>query len=135
MIDMNGARLTDRKVVTAPDVFRPSLTYSHAVVASGLVFVSGTMAHHPQTGKIVGSNEREQLAQALHNVSRILAAAGTTMDKVVSATLIMMEDVDFASLNLEWAKWFPVDPPARQGARFPIPLPGVKVSVAVVAAL
>jgi 2-iminobutanoate/2-iminopropanoate deaminase len=83
----------------------------------------------------LGDNEQEQLAQALRNVAAILEAAGSSLDKAVSATLIVTEDVDFAALNAEWRKWFPADPPARQGARFPIPLPGVKVSVALVACL
>ncbi len=127
--------MASRRTVNAPNVFRPSPAYSHAVIAGDLVFVSGTMAHHPETGAIVGDNEQEQLAQALRNVAAILEAAGSSLDKAVSATLIVTEDVDFAALNAEWRKWFPADPPARQGARFPIPLPGVKVSVAVVACL
>lgn len=125
--------MTNRRTVIAPDVYRPSPAYSHAVVANGFVFVSGTMAHHPETGAIVGGTDAEQLAQALRNVSAILKAAGSAMENVVSATLIVVEDVDFAALNREWMRWFPADPPARQGARFPIPLAGVRVSVAVIA--
>jgi site-specific DNA-methyltransferase (cytosine-N4-specific) len=34
---------------------------------------------------------------------------------------------------LEWVKWFPVDPPARQGAKLPVRIPGMKVSIAVIA--
>ena len=127
--------MADRKTVNAPNVFRPSPGYSHAVIAGGLVFVSGTMAHHPETGAIVGDTEQEQLAQALRNITAILEAAGTSLDKAVSATLILADDIDFAAINAEWLKWFPADPPARQGARFPIKLPGVKVSVALIAAL
>lgn len=127
--------MTRRKTVNAQNVFRPSPAYSHAVIAGDLVFVSGIMAHHPETGAIVGGSEREQLAQALQNISAILKAAGSSLDKVVSATMILADDIDFAALNEEWMKWFPKDPPARQGARFPIKLAGVKVSVAVVATL
>jgi 2-iminobutanoate/2-iminopropanoate deaminase len=105
--------MTSRKTVNAPNVFRPSPGYSHAVIAGGLVFVSGTMAHHPETGKIVGDTEGEQLAQALRNISAILEAAGSSLDKAVSATLILADDIDFAAINAEWIKWFPAGAPGR----------------------
>ena len=55
------------------------------------------------------------------------------MDAVVSATVILLEEADFAGLNEEWVKWFPVDPPARQAAKLPVRIPGMKVSIAVIA--
>lgn len=59
--------MTERKTINAQNAFRPSPAYSHAVVAAGLVFVSGTMAHDPESGEIVGATEQEQLAFALRN--------------------------------------------------------------------
>jgi 2-iminobutanoate/2-iminopropanoate deaminase len=55
------------------------------------------------------------------------------LDKIVSATVILLEEDDFAGLNEEWVKWFPVDPPARQAAKLPVRIPGMKVSIAVIA--
>jgi len=43
------------------------------------------------------------------------------------------EEADFAGMNEEWAKWFPRDPPARQGAKLPIRPQEMKVSIAVIA--
>ena len=108
-------------------------TYSQAVKAAGLVFVSGTGPFDPATGKIVGETIQEQVRQCLRNISAILDAAGSSLDKVASATVILLEEEDFAGLNEEWLKWFPVDPPARQGAKLPIRIPGMKVSIAVIA--
>ena len=42
------------------------------------------------------------------------------MTKVVSTTFILAEEADFPGLNEEWVKWFPMEPPARQGAKLPI---------------
>jgi 2-iminobutanoate/2-iminopropanoate deaminase len=50
----------------------------------------------------------------------ILQAAGSGLDKAMSATFILGDESDFAAMNEEWSKWFPVDPPARQGAKLPI---------------
>ena len=109
-------------------------TYSQAVVAAGLVFVSGTSPVDPATGKIHGDTIQEQTRQCLTNISAILKAAGSSLDKVASATVILLEEEDFAGMNEEWLKWFPTNPPARQGAKLPVRVPGMKVSIAVIAA-
>jgi 2-iminobutanoate/2-iminopropanoate deaminase len=51
----------------------------------------------------------------------------------VSATVILLEETDFAGMNEEWIKWFPANPPARQGAKLPVRVPGLRVSIAVIA--
>lgn len=66
-------------------------------------------------------------------MSAILKAAGSSLDKAVSATVIILEEADFAGMNEEWLTWFPVNPPARQGAKLPVRVPGLKVSIAVIA--
>jgi 2-iminobutanoate/2-iminopropanoate deaminase len=122
-----------REIIRTSDAPPAPPTYSQAVRAAGLVFVSGTGPHDPVTGKIVGDTIQEQTRQCLKNISAILKAAGTSLDRVVSATVIVLEEADFAGMNEEWVKWFPVDPPARQGAKLPVRIPGLKVSIAVIA--
>jgi 2-iminobutanoate/2-iminopropanoate deaminase len=122
-----------RDIIRTLDAPAPPPTYSQAVRAAGLVFVSGTGPHDPVTGKIVGETIQEQTRQCLQNVSAILKAAGSSLDKVVSATVIILEEADFAGMNEEWLKWFPVNPPARQGAKLPVRVPGLRVSIAVIA--
>lgn len=122
-----------RNIVSSDRLPKASPYFSHAVKAAGLVFVSGTAPYSPETGKLVGETIQQQTAQALRNVSAILAAAGTSLDKAVSATVILAEEADFAGMNEEWLKWFPHDPPARQGAKLPVKAPGLKISIAVIA--
>ena len=122
-----------RTIISAPDVAKAPPMYSHAVVCAGLVFVSGTAPHDPLTGKIVGETIQEQTAQVLRNISAILKAAGSSLDKAVSATVILADEDDFAGLNEEWVRWFPTDPPARQGAKLPMRVAGLKVSIAMIA--
>jgi 2-iminobutanoate/2-iminopropanoate deaminase len=107
--------------------------FSQAVRAGGLIFVSGQAPIDPATGKITGETIQEQTRRSLINVQTILEAAGSGLDKIVSATVILVEESDFAGMNEEWARWFPTDPPARQGAKLPISSGGIKVSVAVIA--
>jgi len=122
-----------REIIRTPNAPSPPPTYSQAVRAAGLVFVSGTGPHDPVTGKIVGETIQEQTRQCLRNVSAVLEAAGSSIERVVSATVIILEETDFAGMNEEWIRWFPADPPARQGAKLPVRIPGMKVSIAAIA--
>ena len=122
-----------RKIVRTSEAPSSPPTYSQAVIAAGLVFVSGTGPVDPASGKIKGDTIQEQTRQCLMNISAILKAAGTSLDKVASATVILLEEEDFVGMNEEWLRWFPTDPPARQGAKLPVRMPGMKVSIAVVA--
>ncbi len=107
--------------------------YSQAVKAAGLVFVSGTAPTDPNTGAYKGETIQEQTRQCLTNIQAILEAAGTSMDKIVSVTVVMADEDDFPGMNEEWMKWFPSNPPARQGAKLPARIPGLKVSIAAIA--
>ena len=122
-----------RQIVATPKAARPPATYSQAVKAAGLVFVSGTAPHDPETGAIKGTTIQEQTRQCLTNVSAILEAAGSSMDRVVQATVVLADEDDFAGMNEEWLRWFPSNPPARQGAKLPVRVPGLKVSIAAIA--
>lgn len=121
-----------RDIIRTSSAPAPPPTYSQAVRAAGLVFVSGTGPQDPATGKM-GDAIQEQTWQCLENVSAILQAAGTSLERVVSATVILLEETDFAGMNEEWIKWFPANPPARQGAKLPVRIPGVRVSIAAIA--
>ena len=106
--------------------------YSQAVKAAGLVFVSGTSPAEPATGEFRGTIQ-EQTRQCLTNIRAILEEAGSSLDKIVSATVVLADEDDFAGMNEEWLRWFPSDSPARQGAKLPARILGLKVSIAVIA--
>jgi 2-iminobutanoate/2-iminopropanoate deaminase len=122
-----------RRIVFTPKAAKPPPAYSQAVKAAGLVFVSGTAPHDPATGALVGTTVQEQTRQCLTNISAILEAAGSSLAKVVSITIVLASEDDFAGMNEEYLKWFPKDPPARQGAKLPARIPGLKVSIAAIA--
>ena len=107
--------------------------YSQAVKSGGFIFVAGQGPFDPATGNLAGESIQEQTGQCLRNVEAILQTAGSSMDKVVSATFILAEEADFAGMNEEWGRWFPKDPPARQGAKLPVRPKGMKISIAVIA--
>ena len=126
-----------REIVTTPDApggaAYGSFSYSQAVKAAGLVFVAGQGPFDPATGAIVGDTIQDQTRQCFRNIEAILVAAGSSMAKVVNVTFILRHAEDFAGMNEEWVRWFPTDPPARQGAKHPLEAEGLRISIAVVA--
>jgi 2-iminobutanoate/2-iminopropanoate deaminase len=122
-----------KEIVSTSDAPGGLAGYSQATKANGLVFVSGQGPFDPATGDVVGETIQEQTRQCLRNVEAILEAAGSTIGDVVQATFILRDESDFAGMNEEWGRWFPSDPPARQGAKLPISPKGMRISIAAVA--
>lgn len=122
-----------RQIVFTTNAAKPPALYSQAVKAAGLVFVSGTSPVSPLTGEIEGKTIQEQTRQCLANIKAILEEADSSMEKLVSVTVVLADEDDFAGMNEEWLNWFPSSPPARQGAKLPARIPGLKVSIAAIA--
>lgn len=122
------------KVIVHTDEAPKSLAgYSQAVKSGGFVFVAGQGPFDARTGEVMGTTIQEQTAQCLKNIAAILQAAHSSLERAVSATFILGEESDFTGMNEEWGKWFPEDPPARQGAKLPIQPKGMKISIALIA--
>ena len=103
----------------APQAIGP---YSQAVAAGGLVFASGQIPTDPATGQFVEGGVAEQTRQVLRNLSKVLEAAGTGLDRVVKTTVFLADMNDFAEMNEVYGSFFGENPPARstvQAARLP----------------
>ena len=86
--------------------------YSQAIEVNGMVYTSGVIPVVPATGDIPEGSE-EQAKQAFTNLSNLLQAAGTSMDKVVKTTVFIKEMNDFAVINEVYAQYFTGEFPAR----------------------
>ena len=86
---------------------------SPAVKANGFVFVSGLPPVDPKTGKLVNGDIAKQTRYSLQNVKRALAAAGSSLEQVVKVNIYIANAAYFDTVNAEYAKFFPKDPPAR----------------------
>ena len=95
--------------------------FSRATRAAGLVFVSGTGAGNDIGGKAREGTAAEQTRWALENVAAILAAAGSSLERVVQVTLLIQDPADYHEINAEYVRHFPNGLPARHTARFGVP--------------
>ncbi|HUM17072.1 MAG TPA: RidA family protein [Candidatus Nitrosotalea sp.] len=101
-----------KKEIVRVGVERPNPNLSLATKFGNLVFVAGQTGRHPATGE-VGKDIREQTRNTLERIKVILAAAGTSLDNVLSAMTHLTRREDLAAYNEEYAKYFPTDKPAR----------------------
>lgn len=93
----------------APDAIGP---YSQAVKVGGLVFTSGQIAINPASGEVEAKTIEEQTEQVCKNLSAVLEAAGTSIDKAVKTVCFLADMNDFAAFNGVYGKYF-VSKPAR----------------------
>jgi 2-iminobutanoate/2-iminopropanoate deaminase len=117
-----------REVVTAPGLPPQIGPYSQAVRAGGLLYVSGQPGVDPQTGEAAGASFSAQARQAFANLDAVLRAGGSRADLVVSTTVLVADQGDFAELNELFADFFPQEPPARMTMQVPLPR-GLLISI------
>jgi 2-iminobutanoate/2-iminopropanoate deaminase len=102
-----------REVISTKDAPQAIGPYSQAVRANGFVFVSGQVAIDPATQQVVAGDVAAQTERVLKNLSAILSAAGSGLEKVVRSTVFLKNMDDFAAMNQVYGRYFASEPPAR----------------------
>lgn len=102
-----------RDVITTKDGPAAIGPYSQAIRANGFVFVSGQIPLDPVTNTLVSGDVGFQTERVIQNLSGILKAAGTSLEKVVRTTVFLKNMNDFAAMNEVYGKHFHSAPPAR----------------------
>jgi 2-iminobutanoate/2-iminopropanoate deaminase len=102
-----------REVVQASGAPAAVGPYSHAVRAGELLFCSGQIPLHPDTGELVGVTAAAQARQCLQNLAAVCEAAGGTLQQALRITIYMTNMGAFGEVNEVYATFFEQDPPAR----------------------
>jgi 2-iminobutanoate/2-iminopropanoate deaminase len=102
-----------RDVILSKDAPPPVGPYSQAIKAGGFVFAAGQIALDPATGKLVEGDVKAQTERVLKNLSAVLAAAGSSLDRAVKVTVFLKNISDFAAMNEVYGKFLTASPPAR----------------------
>jgi 2-iminobutanoate/2-iminopropanoate deaminase len=111
-----------REVISTRDAPQAIGPYSQAIKANGFVFASGQIAIDPATQQVIVGDVAAQTDRVLNNVSNILKAAGSGLEKVVRSTVFLKNMSDFAAMNEVYGRYFTAAPPARstvEAARLP----------------
>lgn len=86
--------------------------YSQAKIVGNLVFTSGQIPINPETGAIEAATIEEQTVQVCKNLSAVLTAAGSSLEKVVKTVCFLANMEDFGAFNGVYEKYF-TSKPAR----------------------
>ena len=107
--------MADKDVIStdrAPGPFQGA-PYNQAIRIGDLVFVAGQLGIVLESGELAGPTVEEQTEQVLQNISAILEAAGSGLDKLVKTTVFLLDLADFAGMNGVYARHVGDRPPAR----------------------
>jgi len=94
----------------APQAIGP---YSQAIKAGGLIFTSGQVAIDPATQQVIAGDIAVQTDRVLKNLTGVLEAAGSSLDKALRCTVFLKNMGDFAAMNEVYGRYFTKTPPAR----------------------
>ncbi len=98
------------KTQKAPAAIGP---YSQAIAVNQWLFVSGQLGLIPESGELAGPDLASQTSQALKNLTQVLKAGGTDLDKVASVDAFLTNMDDFAEFNRIYQQFFTTHKPAR----------------------
>jgi len=118
--------------INAPAPIGP---YSQAVVTGNLLFVSGQIAFHPESGDLVMQNIEAETRQVMDNIKAILAEANADFSNVVKTTIFLKDMGDFARVNETYGSYFSGNFPARETIQVAALPKNVNVEISVIASL
>jgi 2-iminobutanoate/2-iminopropanoate deaminase len=94
----------------APQAIGP---YEQAIKIGDFVYTAGQIPIDPKTGNLISGGIKEQTVQVLENLKAVLEAGGSSLDRVVKATVFLKNIADFAAMNEIYAEYFGQSKPAR----------------------
>jgi 2-iminobutanoate/2-iminopropanoate deaminase len=113
----------NKKALQIPNAPAPIGPYSQAILANGMLFISGQCPINPKTGLL----EMETIESATHlvmsNIEKLLHAAEMDFTHIVKCSIFLKDLGDFQKVNAVYATYFDSVPPARETvevARLPL---------------
>ena len=109
----------DLRAIDPSTMARPGGHYSHAVVAGGLIFVSGQLPITAAGEKLNEASFEVQAQQVLDNVAAAVVAAGGSVQRLAQVRVYITDIADWPAFNALYTKWAGAAKPAR--AVVPVP--------------
>lgn len=104
-----------KQIIQTDNAPAPVGPYNQAVIANGILYVSGQIAINPATGELETEDITKETERVMQNMAGVLAEAGTTFDKVIKCTIFMSDMGNYAAINEVYARYFnDATAPARE---------------------
>jgi len=104
----------EKKIIKTDKAPAPIGPYNQAIIAGGMLFISGQIPIDPATGDLVNSGIENEAEQVMKNLEAILTEAGAAFTNVVKTTIFLSDMALFAQVNEVYGKYFGDDAPARE---------------------
>ena len=102
-----------KKIIQTNQAPRPVGPYSQAVQHQGLLFVSGQIPIHPESGELVLNSIEDETRQVLDNLKAVVEAAGSSLENVLKVGIFVTDITQFDVINQIYADYFSEAKPAR----------------------
>jgi 2-iminobutanoate/2-iminopropanoate deaminase len=102
-----------KQVISTPNAPKAIGPYEQAIKVGEFVYISGQIPLDPKTGDLVEGDIRMQTRRVMDNLKAILEAAGSSLERVVKATVFLKNIADFAAMNEIYAEYLGAAKPAR----------------------
>lgn len=112
---------------------RSNAPFSEAVKVGNLLFLSGQLGRDPQTGKLAEGGIEAETRQCLENIKKTLEKYGSSLDRVVKATVMLADIGEWARMNSVYTTYFTRNKPARSALGVSGLAGGARVEIEVVA--
>ncbi|MDI6698871.1 MAG: Rid family detoxifying hydrolase [Candidatus Saccharicenans sp.] len=128
-----GRQKTQVEYLTSPE--RATAPFSEAVRVGNLLFLSGQLGRDPATGKLAEGGIEAETRQCLENIKKTLEKHGSSLDRVVKATVMLADIGEWAKMNSVYTAYFATNKPARSAFGVSGLAGGARVEIEVVAVL
>ena len=122
-----------KTVINTTNAPEPIGPYNQAIVAGGLIFVSGQIPLDHSTGNLITDDVTEATKLVLNHIKAILNAAGADFSHIVKTSIFLKDMGDFAKINEIYGTYFTADFPARETVQVAALPKGVQVEISVIA--
>jgi len=112
----------EKKIISTDSAPKAIGPYSQAVIANGFAFLSGQIPLDPSTNQLIEGDIAAQTERVFENLKAVLAACGSSLERVVKTTVFLKDMGEFAKMNEVYARYLAENAPARatvEAARLP----------------
>ena len=104
-----------KQIIQTENAPAPVGPYNQAVIANGILYVSGQIAINPQTGELESGGIKSETERVMQNIAGVLAAANTTFENVIKCTIFMSDMSNYGAINEVYSRYFDDETaPARE---------------------
>jgi len=95
-----------KKIITTTKAPQPIGPYNQAVLVGNMLYTSGQIALHPETGALVMDSIAVETTQVMNNLKAVLEAADMTFENVIKASIFISDMNSFGAINEVYGQYF-----------------------------